>query len=159
MSSDNNNSFSDQTQSVLVVLQGEVVKGFGRGSKELGIPTANFPEDVVESLPEDVQQGIYYGWAQVGKGEVIESVMSVGWNPFYNNTKRSAEVHIIHKFASDFYGENLTMAVVGFIRAEKNFDSLELLIEEINNDITIAKEKLSTEDALKLKDSDVFNKE
>ncbi|EGD79973.1 hypothetical protein PTSG_13009 [Salpingoeca rosetta] len=49
---------------VMASLEGKVVKGFGRGSKELGIPTANFPEDVVEGLPESMTQGIYYGWAQ-----------------------------------------------------------------------------------------------
>lgn len=27
-------------------------------------------------------------WAQVGSGPVYKSVMSIGWNPFYNNTKR-----------------------------------------------------------------------
>jgi hypothetical protein len=26
---------------------------------------ANFPEDVVDSLPDSMTQGIYYGWAQV----------------------------------------------------------------------------------------------
>jgi FAD synthase len=29
---------------------GEVVKGFGRGSKELGIPTANYPTSVVRYI-------------------------------------------------------------------------------------------------------------
>eukprot|EP00055_Hartaetosiga_balthica_P014445 m.79232 g.79232 ORF g.79232 m.79232 type:complete len:158 (-) comp8598_c0_seq1:159-632(-) len=151
-----NNSSGDGNVKILAVLNGEVVKGFGRGSKELGIPTANFPEDVVENLPEDVQQGIYFGWSQVGNGDVHESVMSVGWNPFYNNTKRSAEVHIVHPFEEDFYGANLKMVVLGFIRPEKNFDSLEALIAEINNDIKIAHEKLATEDAIQIKNGDTF---
>lgn len=71
-------------------IKGTVIKGFGRGSKELGIPTANLPEEVVDALPEDVTQGIYYGWAKVGNDPVEKSVMSVGWNPYYDNTKRSA---------------------------------------------------------------------
>ena len=36
--------------------------------------------------------GVYYGWAQIGgKGsEVYPMVMSLGWNPYYKNEKRSA---------------------------------------------------------------------
>ena len=45
-------------------LRGVVVKGFGRGSKELGCPTANFSEEVVNEMPEYVKNGIYYGFAQ-----------------------------------------------------------------------------------------------
>ncbi|KAF9176680.1 riboflavin kinase, partial [Haplosporangium sp. Z 27] len=34
-------------------------------------------------------------------------VMSLGWNPFYKNEKKSAEVHIMHNFHRDFYGDEL----------------------------------------------------
>ena len=51
--------------------------------------TANFPIDVVDNLPEAVSTGIYYGWASVDRGPVYKMVMSIGWNPFYNNTKKS----------------------------------------------------------------------
>ncbi|CAN0259745.1 unnamed protein product [Lampetra planeri] len=104
--------------------RGKVVKGFGRGSKQLGIPTANLPEPVVEQLPADVATGIYFGWACVGSGDVHKMVMSIGWNPFYNNTKKSMEVHIIHSFEEDFYGEVLSIVILGYIRAETGFDSL-----------------------------------
>ena len=68
---------------------GEVVKGFGRGSKQLGIPTANYPESIVEKLPEEFDQGVYYGWAQVENGPVYKMVMSIGKNPYYNNEKKT----------------------------------------------------------------------
>lgn len=68
---------------------GLVVKGFGRGSKQLGIPTANFPEEIVEQLPRAFQGGVYYGLAQVDNGPVYDMVMSIGNNPFYNNEKRT----------------------------------------------------------------------
>ncbi|XP_011912146.1 PREDICTED: riboflavin kinase isoform X1 [Cercocebus atys] len=69
--------------------RGQVVRGFGRGSKQLGIPTANFPEQVVDNLPADISTGIYYGWASVGSGDVHKMVVSIGWNPYYKNTKKS----------------------------------------------------------------------
>ncbi|KAK1786972.1 hypothetical protein P4O66_017350, partial [Electrophorus voltai] len=69
--------------------RGQVIRGFGRGSKELGIPTANFQDSVVDSLPADLSTGIYYGWGRVGNGDIHKMVMSIGWNPYYKNIKKS----------------------------------------------------------------------
>lgn len=44
---------------------------------------------MVDNLPETISTGIYYGWASVDRGPVYKMVMSIGWNPFYNNTKKS----------------------------------------------------------------------
>ncbi|XP_025920142.1 riboflavin kinase [Apteryx rowi] len=137
--------------------RGEVVKGFGRGSKELGIPTANFSEQVVESFPPDISTGIYYGWACVGNGDVHKMVLSIGWNPFYKNIKKSVETHIIHTFKEDFYGEMLSIVITGYIRPEKNFDSLEALISAIQEDIEEAKRQLDLPEHLKLKEDNFFH--
>ncbi|XP_031458237.1 riboflavin kinase [Phasianus colchicus] len=133
--------------------RGEVVKGFGRGSKELGVPTANFSEQVVESFPSDIPTGIYYGWASVGNGDVHKMVLSIGWNPFYKNIKKSVETHIINTFKEDFYGEILSVVITGYIRSEKNFNSLETLISAIREDIEEAKRQLDLPEHLKLKDN------
>ncbi|KAM4709447.1 riboflavin kinase [Discoglossus pictus] len=133
--------------------KGEVVKGFGRGSKELGIPTANFPEHVVDNIPADLSTGIYYGWGCVGDGDVHKMVMSIGWNPFYKNTKKSVETHIIHHFKEDFYGEVLTIVIAGYIRPEKSFDSLDSLIAAIHNDIEEAKKQLDLPELLEMRDN------
>ncbi|KAM4809932.1 riboflavin kinase [Rhinophrynus dorsalis] len=132
--------------------RGEVVKGFGRGSKDLGIPTANFPEHVVDNLPNDLSTGIYYGWGCVGNGDVHKMVMSIGWNPFYKNTKKSVETHIIHQFGEDFYGEILSIVIAGYIRPEKSFDSLDSLIAAIHSDIEEAKKQLDLPELQELKD-------
>ena len=34
------------------------------------------------------------------------------------------EIHLIHKFDKDFYGQNLKTLVIGYIRPEAAFDSL-----------------------------------
>lgn len=84
-------------------LSGPIIKGFGRGSKELGIPTANIPiAGLSVGGKEDVESGVYFGWAGVsvdedgnpvekGKegGVCMPMVMSIGWNPFYKNSVRS----------------------------------------------------------------------
>lgn len=136
--------------------RGEVVRGFGRGSKELGIPTANFPESVVEHLPADICTGIYYGWACIDNGDIHKMVMSIGWNPYYKNTKKSMETHVIHTFKDDFYGQILSVVMAGYIRPERSYNSLEELIEAINNDIEEAKAKCELPEHLKLKEDNFF---
>lgn len=69
--------------------KGLVVRGFGRGSKKLGIPTANYSQEVVDNLPESLENGIYFGYGSVAGGTVYPMVMSIGWNPTYQNKKRS----------------------------------------------------------------------
>ncbi|KAF9404845.1 riboflavin kinase, partial [Podila epigama] len=141
-------------------MSGTVIKGFGRGSKELGIPTANLPESAIAEQEKDLVTGIYYGWAQVVvnpnkdsdslippatagatpssispysstsslatscPATVYPMVMSLGWNPFYKNEKKSAEVHIMHNFHKDFYGDDLRVVVLGYIRPELDYTTL-----------------------------------
>ena len=73
-------------------VDGKVVKGFGRGSKELGIPTANLDDSAISKLP-DGEVGVYFGWASLS-GKKYKMVVSIGWNPFFKNEK----IHILkHK--------------------------------------------------------------
>lgn len=51
--------------------------------------TANVPLEVVQKLPKDLETGVYFGWANVSNGEVHKAVLSLGWNPFYENTEKS----------------------------------------------------------------------
>ncbi|CAG8582434.1 11460_t:CDS:2 [Paraglomus brasilianum] len=142
-----------------ITMKGAVVQGFGRGSKELGIPTANFPETTMEELCKDLDTGIYYGWAQIAVDKTVyPMVMSLGWNPYYKNEKRSAEVHIINTFSSDFYGVELRVIVLGFIRPEKDYSSVDALIKDIHIDIEAAKRSLQREAYLTFKDNDFFEK-
>ena len=54
-------------------------------------------EEALEKMFNDFTTGVYYGWAQVGEKDTVvyPMVMSLGWNPYYNNEKRSAvSLHI-----------------------------------------------------------------
>ncbi|XP_011882808.1 PREDICTED: riboflavin kinase [Vollenhovia emeryi] len=134
-------------------VSGVIVKGFGRGSRTLGIPTANLPQTVVDALPKDLSTGIYYGWASL-HGEVYKMVASIGWNPYYKNKTKSMEVHLLHEFEDDFYGEELKVIISGYIRPEKDFSSLDELIVEIKNDIVVAERQLEEPVVNKLKNDD-----
>lgn len=124
--------------------QGTVIKGFGRGSKQLGIPTANFPEDVVSQLPSSIENGVYYGFSSVDGGNVHKMVMSIGWNPHFNNEKRSMETHILHEFENDFYNSLMKVIILGFIRPMQSYSSLDELIKAIYEDIMTAQKSLES---------------
>uniref|UniRef100_A0A8C0BZY3 riboflavin kinase n=1 Tax=Buteo japonicus TaxID=224669 RepID=A0A8C0BZY3_9AVES len=121
---------------------------------------ANFSEQVVESFPSDISTvksfasvisaGICYGWACVGERNVHKIVLSLRWNPV-------SETHIIHTFKEDFYGEILSIVITGYIRPEKNFDSLAALISAIQEDIEEAKRQLDLPEHLKLKEDNFFH--
>jgi len=72
-------------------------------------------------------------------------VMSLGYNPYYKNTARSVEVHIMHKFPRDFYDSQMKLLILGFIRPEYDYVSKDALIEDINMDIQVARRSLERE--------------
>ncbi|KAJ8518366.1 hypothetical protein ONZ45_g4554 [Pleurotus djamor] len=125
-------------------------EGLAVGGKDLGCPTANLPDESIEPLSSVARTGVYYGYAQVipTKGSntnlreadirVLPMVMSLGWNPFYGNKQLTAEIHIMHDFASDFYGLEMRAVVLGYIRPELDYTSREALIEDIETDKRVA---------------------
>mmetsp|Transcript_2441 Transcript_2441/g.5593 ORF Transcript_2441/g.5593 Transcript_2441/m.5593 type:complete len:205 (+) Transcript_2441:230-844(+) len=133
-------------------LQGEVVRGFGRGGKLLGCPTANLDEKSFGNAVATSETGVYFGWAQLDGGAVHKMVTSIGWNPYFKNDKKTVEPHILHAFKGDFYGKTLTIVVCGYIRPELNFDSMEALVAAIENDKRIAEIALEDPRYAKYKD-------
>uniref|UniRef100_A0A6N2MK69 riboflavin kinase n=1 Tax=Salix viminalis TaxID=40686 RepID=A0A6N2MK69_SALVM len=121
---------------------GPVVKGFGRGSKVLGIPTANLSTKGYSALLSEHPSGVYFGWAGLSSQGLYKMVMSIGWNPYFNNTEKTIEPWLLHEFDGDFYGEELLLVIVGYIRPEANFSSLESLIAKIHEDRRIAERAL-----------------
>ncbi|PFH50539.1 hypothetical protein AMATHDRAFT_75528 [Amanita thiersii Skay4041] len=133
-----------------IPLAGIVQKGYGRGGKELGCPTANLPDESIKFMNSLAKTGVYYGYAQVilptNQGSVPRNentkvwpmVMSLGWNPFYKNERLTAEVHIMHEFQEDFYGCEMRALVLGYIRPELDYTTREALIEDIEFDKKVA---------------------
>ncbi|XP_062107305.1 bifunctional riboflavin kinase/FMN phosphatase isoform X2 [Humulus lupulus] len=139
---------------------GPVIKGFGRGSKVLGIPTvrfhifsANLSTDGYSALLSEHPAGVYFGWAGLSaRGMVFKMVMSLGWNPYFNNTEKTIEPWLLHDFDEDFYGEDLRLVIVGYIRPEANFSTLDNLIAKIHEDRRIAERALDLPLYSKFKD-------
>ena len=89
--------------------------------------------DVYEKLLKVCQQ---HGAHEAGA--VYPMVMSIGWNPYYKNTVRSVEVHIMHDFGVQFYDSHMNLIILGFIRPELDYESVEKLISDIKTDIDVA---------------------
>ncbi|KAH0941519.1 hypothetical protein HID58_001156 [Brassica napus] len=154
--------FQDWIENTLPIdpwrIGGPVIKGFGRGSKVLGIPTANLStKDYAEELVEH-PSGVYFGWAGLATRGVFKMVMSIGWNPYFNNTEKTIEPWLLHDFTEDFYGEELRLIIVGYIRPEANFPSLESLVAKIHEDREVAEKALDLPSYAKFKDDPYLTK-
>lgn len=62
----------------------------------------------------------------------------------------------MHKFDNDFYGSSLKICLIGYLRGEMNFSSLDDLIKQIKQDINNAEQKLEETDAQRLKSASIF---
>lgn len=130
-------------------VQGEVVRGAGRGGRELGFPTANlyFPDSV--ALPAD---GVYAGWLSIHGHAPIEGDMearvrypaaiSVGTNPTFGDERRSVESFVLDREA-DLYGHTVRVEFVDHIRGMEKFNSVKQLLEAIGRDVERTREILA----------------
>lgn len=147
-----------------------VVKGFGRGSSELGIPTANLDRESGKytcGTFDDLPTGIYWGFCRIGNDtSIYKTACSVGFNPTYHNEKKTVEPHLIapiednRRHAStcgesvlgDFYDKTIRLSLVGYLRPELPFEGLEKLIAAIKKDIIDAEGLGNGTDEITLKE-------
>ena len=69
-------------------------------------------------------------------------VANIGKNPSFGNDLMTVEVHLLHKFNHDFYDEQLKVVILGSIRTENKFNSLNELKVAIHEDCHIAESLL-----------------
>lgn len=106
---------------------------------DVGSGAGGLPEDLKDSCASSEPQNTDLGH----ETKVYPMVMSIGWNPFYKNEVRSVEVHIIHKFKEDFYNALMNLSILGFIRHEQDYDSLESLVVDIKTDIDVTERSVA----------------
>ncbi len=117
-------------------LRGEVVHGDARG-RELGFPTANVATRA-GLIPAD---GVYAVRAHVGDS-VYDAVANIGHRPTFGERERAVEVHLLD-FSGDLYGAELRVELVARIRQEQRFDDLNALVNQIHQDIGVARGALT----------------
>ena len=108
----------------------KVVHGAGRG-RELSFPTANFvPLDKNQLLPKN---GVYCTRGRV-HGQQLYGMCNLGVRPTFDEKEFVMEVHFFNETHRDLYGQTITIEFLERIRDEKKFESIDLLIQQLEID-------------------------
>ena len=105
-------------------IEGVVERGLGLGSV-YGFPTINTP--IRDDSP--LSTGVYRTAVEIG-GKLYTGITNVGSCP----TVKTREVHaetLIADFCRDLYGQNIKIHFLGYLREEKQFDTIEELKKQI----------------------------
>jgi riboflavin kinase/FMN adenylyltransferase len=117
-------------------VSGEVIHGDKRG-RTLGFPTANLRLDPACELAH----GIYA--VRVGvDGRRYDGVASFGRRPMFDQGTVLLEAFLFD-FAGDLYGKVIDTAFIDWIRPEHHFNSVNELIERMNEDCRAARTALA----------------
>ena len=118
-------------------IPGVVADGEKRG-REIGFPTANIEPQFVVTVPDN---GIYATLVDVD-GETHHAATSIGVRPtFETDGGRTIEAFLLD-FDGDLYTKRLRLEFVQRLRAEVAFETVELLIEQMNKDVEQTREIL-----------------
>ena len=109
-------------------IKGRVLHGRADGRK-LGFPTANIAMESGKAIP---RLGVYRT-ATVIDGKIYNGVTNIGKCPTFMGEEIRLECHLID-FDGELYGREIKVYLLGFIRDEKTFDSLDDLKAQIKND-------------------------
>jgi len=118
-------------------IEGVVQKGRQLGRK-LGYPTANI------MLGDYVAPrfGVYATRTRLTDGRQFDGVANIGVNPTTGEVEPRLEVWLMD-FDEDIYGETIETDLVGFLRPEEKFDSIDAMVVQIHQDVRDAKRILA----------------
>lgn len=136
-------SESKTADNICFELDSEVSEGKKLG-RTIGFPTANqyFPPN--SELPP---KGIYVSRVKID-GKSYPAVSNVGTRPTVDGNGINCESHIIG-YSGQLYGKRISTTLIRFLRAEKKFESVEALKEQIGRDVCAALDFFSSDpDAL-----------
>jgi riboflavin kinase/FMN adenylyltransferase len=109
-------------------IKGRVLHGRADGRK-LGFPTANLEIGEGKIVP---RLGVYRTAVDLD-GRIISAVTNIGKCPTFMGESTRLEAHLID-FDGDLYGREIKVYILGFLRDEMRFDSLEELKAQIDID-------------------------
>jgi riboflavin kinase/FMN adenylyltransferase len=118
-------------------IRGIVEHGDKRG-RTIGYPTANLG---VENYLRP-KYGIYAVTGRIlATGQVLQGAANIGIRPQFEPPKELLEPFFFD-FTGDLYGQEIEIAFHHYLRGEAKFDSLEALIEQMDNDCAEARRLL-----------------
>jgi riboflavin kinase/FMN adenylyltransferase len=122
-------------------LAGPVIHGEHRG-RQLGFPTANMAVAPDRFLPAF---GVYATWAWLGQDRYAAAT-NIGRLPHFGAGKTTVETYIMD-FDENIYGRHLKIELVTRISPEEAFTTLDALKTKIENDVSKAREILTSKAA------------
>ena len=112
-------------------LFGEVVHGNALGRK-MGIPTINVGTDATKLLPKF---GVYAANVYISDSTTpLKAALNIGMKPTVGSEEPTVEAFIIDE-AGDYYGKQVKVELIDYIREEKKFATLQDLQYAIERDI------------------------
>jgi len=119
-------------------LSGKICHGKKLG-RDIGFPTINIKIGDIPVVVEGIFAVRVKGLDNDGSESAINGVASIGTRPTVNGDGVLLEVYLFD-FNRDVYGKTASVEFLKHIRAEQDFISIEALIENIQQDVKIAKE-------------------
>jgi len=118
-------------------IRGEVMHGDKRG-RTIGFPTANVP------LGRHLEpaRGVYAVKARLADGSCHKGVANIGRRPTVNAEPESRLEVNVFDFDGDLYGQDITVSLLAYIRAEVKFSGLDALKAQIAMDAAEARRLL-----------------
>ena len=106
--------------------------------RTIGFPTANISlEDYVR-----VRHGIYAVRTRLADGREVAGVAYIGRRPTVDlGAEERLEVHLFD-FDEDLYGQTLETDLVGFLRGDERFESLDAMVAQMDCDKVAARTAL-----------------
>ena len=65
-------------------------------------------------------------------------VLSIGFNPYFDNQIKTIEVFLIDYEGEDFYDQEVELIIEGFVRTEASFENFSELVTAITYDIIVS---------------------
>lgn len=121
-------------------IEGTVIQGDQRG-RDLGFPTANMTIDGLHPP----RFGVYAVKAEILTGPhagTYHGAASCGVRPMFGENTPNFETYLFD-FDGDIYGEQISVALVDYLRGEEKFDSLDALIIQMHADCAQARDILA----------------
>lgn len=119
-------------------LSGHIVSGKRLGHT-IGFPTANLQVEQYKFLPK---RGVYVATARLpeedGSERVFRAVVNIGIQPSTGNQPLAIEAYLLD-FSEDIYGKPMYLDLMGYLRPEQKFASLDDLVRQIGMDADTAR--------------------
>lgn len=103
--------------------------------RRLGMPTVNLLPPKDKLLPP---KGVYFSKAQVGE-KLYDAISNIGYKPTVSQEKVIGLETYLYDFDQNIYGEQITVYLESFKRAEMRFPDVEELKKQMERDIADGK--------------------